>query len=1133
MKGITRMKHIATGLLLTIFCASPAVLADDTELFLGTIGTSPNAGPPNILFVLDTSGSMDTLLTSQAPYEPGTNYSGTCDTTRVYWSASGLVPDCAADNWFNRTALFCAEANRALDSAGFYTDLHAQFDDTSMQLRWEEIAAVEKDRIVECLGDSAKHGDGVNTSARWARDGDPFPWSDNQNDQINWAANGASYTLYHGNFINWTINAPLISQDRLEVVQAVTKTLVDSISGVNIGVMRFDDEDTAPEGGEGGPVIHAMEDIDTARTAVKNAIDALDHTGFTPLSETLYEAGLYFMGSPVDYGLNSDPITSVPASRDPMNNALYKPPTSFACQKNFIVLLTDGFPTRDVSADGKIEGLPNFTALTGAGACDVNTNSDGTTDGSCLDDMADYLQNVDVAPTIPGRQNVTTHTVGFAVDLPILSSTATRGGGDYVLADDTVTLSIALANLLTQIFRQDTTFSAPTISVNAFNRTQNLNDLFIAVFGSTGVAHWPGNLKKYQVVGGEIVGADMAAAVDPGTGFFKSSAQSFWAGIVDGAEVELGGAASQLPNPGTRNLYTFTGNPASYATTMNVDLTSSTHALLDSNANLTDAMLQVGMAGAPARADLIDFMRGVDVTDVNGNGDTTERRLQMGDPLHARPATVIYGGTATNPEAVVYVATNDGYLHAIDPADGSELWAFVPREKLGLQRRLYDNNPTALKRYGIDGNAETLIIDVDGDGAIEPGDKVYLYVGMRRGGDHYYAFDVTDKTLPKLMWVKSSNQLPGLGQTWSTPQVARLDIAGVPQNADNFTLIFGGGYDPSQDNPGYSTDSQGNSIYMVDAVSGDMLWHGSLTGSGADFEHPEMDNAIPADMKVLDMNGDDFADRMYVGDMGGRLWRFDIFNGQDPSNLVAGGPLASLGAADAGGTPPLNINRRFYNTPDVAPVATQTNGNYLHIGIGSGYRAHPLSSLIEDRFYSIRDRELFATMSQAQYDAITPIVEADLIDITAFTDPTVPATAPGWRFELRNPAAPGEKILAESRTLLGAVFFTSFIPPGGPTGDPCIPGTGTNVLHVVDIEDGGAVNNFNREITLKQGGIAPSPSFFFIPDDPDPDNCVGAACKPDLLGLIGVEPIQVPPLPPFFRTFWTQTGQIPAPPPPP
>ena len=42
---------------------------------------------------------------------------------------------------------------------------------------------------------------------------------------------------------------------------------------------------------------------------------------------------------------------------------------------------------------------------------------------------------------------------------------------------------------------------------------------------------------------------------------------------------------------------------------------------------------------------------------------------------------------------------------------------------------------------------------------------------MRMGGNHYYALDVTDPTNPKLMWNIGPAQLPGIGQTWSTPVI--------------------------------------------------------------------------------------------------------------------------------------------------------------------------------------------------------------------------------------------------------------------------------------------------------------------------------------------------------------------------
>ena len=70
------------------------------------------------------------------------------------------------------------------------------------------------------------------------------------------------------------------------------------------------------------------------------------------------------------------------------------------------------------------------------------------------------------------------------------------------------------------------------------------------------------------------------------------------------------------------------------------------------------------MAGRPAVGDLVDWAYGNDVLDENGNSDFTEARKDMGDPLHSRPATVIYGGPADDPDITLYATTNDGYLQA-------------------------------------------------------------------------------------------------------------------------------------------------------------------------------------------------------------------------------------------------------------------------------------------------------------------------------------------------------------------------------------------------------------------------------------------------------------------------------------
>jgi type IV pilus assembly protein PilY1 len=354
-------------------------------------------------------------------------------------------------------------------------------------------------------------------------------------------------------------------------------------------------------------------------------------------------------------------------------------------------------------------------------------------------------------------------------------------------------------------------------------------------------------------------------------------------------------------------VYTYIGsNPGTPA-----PLTGSTSAVVDANTAITDAMLQIAtpQPGDPARADLIEWIRGRDVRDQYpvgppvGNGDRTERRRAMGDPIHAQPAVVIYGGTVASPsidDAVAYVPTNDGFLHAIDTANGQELWSFIPQEFIPLQYDLMLNNVGSGKSYALDGEIQVLKFDVNSDGIVtsSEGDRVILYFGMGRGGSGYYAFDVTDKTAPAFMWRIGATELPGIGQTWSTPTLARVNVNGATQNSQKLVLIMGGGYDAAQDATGYTVDSVGNRIFMVDALSGALLW--SVGPSGADLNNARMTHGIPANVTVLDLNSDGFSDRMFAGDMSAQLWRFDITNGNARGTLVAGGVIGSRGSHDEG-----------------------------------------------------------------------------------------------------------------------------------------------------------------------------------------------------------------------------------------
>jgi type IV pilus assembly protein PilY1 len=998
---------------------------------------------------------------------------------------------------------------------------------------------------VECLADEGVHGPDASSGNRYpTRDISSSAggvWAVGAN-QSWWGVTGnvgVAVTLYSANYIRYNRNPPRITTTRAATVRAAVASFLNGLPNVNVGLMRYSINFSSGDA-EGGMLLSEISPLAPKLNAVTGLVNSIVPAGGTPLSETLLEAYRYFSGAPVRYGNNSKictsnfilpdgngqcvsgalfPFPSVANSRSPaqLSSQNYDSPADQTCQQNYIVYITDGLPTSDRTADTEIKSLPDFNTLTvGCDATDSNSEPGGDNSGRCLGALAEYMYNGDVRPsaTDPGQQKVTTFFIGLGEDFSdregaayaYLDRAALKGSGGTTHAfqgQDLSALTSAFNAITANVFQTSATLTPPSVTVDAFNRTQTLNDLYFSLFSPSPTLHWPGNIKKYRfsVAADALVDANGQPAIDMNTGLFSATSRSIWSDSVDGADVAAGGAANRLPDPNgpvgaRRNVYTYLGtNPAPGSP---VNLTTGTDNLIDvTNAGLTTAMLMIGGTSDPSRADLINFARGVDVQDDDGDPNTTTRRV-LGDPIHSPATVVTYGGTAANPnpaDSIVFVTTNDGYLHAFNTDTGIERWAFIPKEQLGRLKELYRDDPVGNKQYALDGAIRVLKFDINNDGVVDSGsgDRVILYFGTGRGGNRYYALDVTFKDSPRFLWSIGPSELPGVGQTWSMPSITRVNIAGATQNSQKFVLVMGGGYDIAEDSAIYLTAaSVGNRVYMVDALRGTLLWSAGRTG--ADLNLTKMDHSIPSAVAVMDSNSDGFADRMYVGDTAAQLWRFDISNGQEADSLVAGGVIASLGTHDIAVTP--SAARRFYSVPDIAMLQAAGRPAFINIAIGSGHLGHPLNTVIEDRFYSIRDRNLLS-MTQAQYDALTPTTDSGLQDVTSDLNAQIPATGPGWKLVLKSSGVSGEKSLGRSVTFDNKIFFTTFIPPSGSTGDgSCLAPTsaGSNRLFVVNAFNASPIDQSRFE-TLSASAIVPEVTFLVPRTEPDAE--VGAGGSED------------------------------------
>ncbi|MGE5097758.1 MAG: pilus assembly protein, partial [Betaproteobacteria bacterium] len=398
----------------------------------------------------------------------------------------------------------------------------------------------------------------------------------------------------------------------------------------------------------------------------------------------------------------------------------------------------------------------------------------------------------------------------------------------------------------------------------------------------------------------------------------------------------------------------------------------------------------------------------------------------------------------------VFYGANDGALRAIKggrdgTTDGKESWSFVPPEFYGKFLRQRSQTP-ALQLPTVLGANTNKDYFFDGPiGSFQDATRAWIFVTARRGGRFIYAFDVSDPTSPRFMWKKSSADanMSELGQTWSEPKAVKVKAFADP------VLIFGAGYDPNEDKTPASAATMGRGVFVLNARTGDYitLFNTSVNGGGG------VTNAVPSDVAIIDRDFDTFADRAYVGDTGGNIWRMDI---DDPDYTKwKMEKLASLGTL------------KFLYRPDVIPTK-----NFDIVLAGTGDREKPLVTTSTDYFFMLKD---IATGKDGS--ALVPLGFADLVANGTQADP-----AKGWYLAL----APGEKVVNAPLTIGGITFFATNKPTPPPNDDSpqsCQANLGEARAYAVDFLTGGAgidrngdgsKNSSDISVVLAGGGLPPS-----------------------------------------------------------
>lgn len=419
--------------------------------------------------------------------------------------------------------------------------------------------------------------------------------------------------------------------------------------------------------------------------------------------------------------------------------------------------------------------------------------------------------------------------------------------------------------------------------------------------------------------------------------------------------------------------------PSDYKTQMT---TASTNRLSETNASL-----------------VIDYMRGDQTKEAASTGLRSRGDNILGPIVNATPAIqerpyASYSGSlfpnyssyVTDNKArakLLWVAANDGMLHAFNPTTGAEVFAYVPGAlanrlaEIPLQRgttgrtRLNDSNftldsvetqPTGTVWPYVDGNP------FSGDILVSDGNtstwKTYTFGALGRGGRAIYALNTGDiSTLTSgevegnrnsiFKWQFTSDDDNDLGyivyDILSSP-FSNQPSPIVKLNNGKFALLLGNG----------QKSSNGKSVLFIiytDGPNADGTWSGQYkkivadSGSGNGMSAPTW----------IDLDGNGTADIVYAGDLKGNMWKFDLTSSTESSWGVAyksGSTNLPLITAKSEATAlPITTAPEFAYPPYDGLIITFGTGNSFESG-------NFPNTTVSQRIYGVWDRPEFAAKTK-------------------------------------------------------------------------------------------------------------------------------------------------------------------------
>jgi type IV pilus assembly protein PilY1 len=465
-------------------------------------------------------------------------------------------------------------------------------------------------------------------------------------------------------------------------------------------------------------------------------------------------------------------------------------------------------------------------------------------------------------------------------------------------------------------------------------------------------------------------------------------------------------------------------------------------------ANLGATQASTLGADAAEQERVVEYLRGRRDLEGDEDGQFRVRPSPLGDIVNSQPVRVgppdwefvdatdpgyaAFKAARAGRPTRLYVGANDGMLHAFDDATGNEAWAFVPpdfyrkappagNDKNGLLGLTYQPGGLPLYSHRFYVDATPRVVDVDVGGGSW---RTLLVTGLGKGGNSYYALDVTDpasitdeaSAAGKVLWRFTDADM---GYTYGRPTIAKT-------RAHGWVVVV---------SAGYNNASGDGKLFVLRASDGALLKTMS-TGAGS----PANPSGLVHFSGYTQDYRNQLLEQIYAGDLLGNVWRFDVSDADDANWVVE--RFAVL--TDSGGAPqPITTPPRV--DVDVA------NGIDRWVFVGTGRLLHEddLSDVQPQRMYAMRDGTYRTPGTIA-----APLTWSDLDAVAGVRGLGAGVIATkGWYDDL--PA--GQRIV---KAPVAAVGLIAYIGTGLPT-DPCEVGQPATVY----------VRQFgNGESRLQDGG---------------------------------------------------------------